>query len=221
VSILNQGGLGDCVAEAACQAIRMVDKRHAPASTPELCSRLWAYWHARAQNGWQKEDTGTYPRTVIKVLNALGRPPEHAWPHIVADLTAERPVFTRKPPPDVNTAAIDHRQANYVRIDETGEARVEAIRKSITAKKPVIFGTGVGFSFLSNTGSKRNIQPPINQGIAGGHAMVVTEYDAEGCEIVNSWGNGWRNGGFAHLAWSYMIWDWTADLWSIDLPAAA
>ncbi len=219
VEILDQDGVGSCVAEALCQAIRMVDKRNYPNTVPALTSRWWTYWHARNQNGWAKIDSGTYPRTAIKVLNLLGRPPESAWPHIVSDAASDHPTWAKKPPPDVNIAAIDKRKASYVRIDAAGTGRIEPIRQSISAKKPVIFGTAVGYSFLESRGQTTNIQPPKNEGIAGGHAMVGVAYDATGLWVANSWTANWRDRGFAHLSWSYLAWESTGDLWSIDLPA--
>ena len=48
----------------------------------------------------------------------------------------------------------------------------------------------------------------------GGHAMCVVGYDGDNFEIVNSWGTGWRNGGFAWLTSGRLA--TATDLWAVD-----
>jgi C1A family cysteine protease len=221
IEMLDQGPLGSCVTQAITQGIRVVDKRNAPTTTPALTSRFWAYYYSRAQDGLEKVDSGTELRTCIKVLNALGRPPESAWPQVLTDLNSASPTFTKKPPPNVNMLAHDKRLASYVRIDATGNARAEAVRQSISGKKPVAFGTDVGYSFLDSSGPSKNVPPPLTEQIAGGHAMLIIAYDQDGAWVCNSWGPDWRDTGFVHLSWAYILWAQTSDLWSLDLPLAA
>jgi hypothetical protein len=217
VEILNQGPLPSCVGQALPQAIRMVQKREEPAVEPPLTSRFWTWYYARLQHGDHEHRTGTSIRAAVKALNRLGRPPESAWPQVLSDLQDERPKYTRRPPPNVSMEAYDHRAIKYNRVYETGEARCREVKGCIAIGKPVVFGTDVGESFIHREGPTRNVPPPLSEPIAGGHAMVIAAYDAEGCWVVNSWGSGWRAGGLVHLSWDYILWGRTRDLWAMDL----
>lgn len=214
VDIPNQNPLGSCVANAVPQALRMV--QHAAGNPDaELCSRLFAYWHARNQHGDTGSDSGTYIRTCIKVLNALGRPPERAWPYKVDDLDEEEPTFTKKPPSIALMHAFDRKQAEYRRVWEDGSDRVLAVKRAIASGRPVVFGTDLGASFEDY--SDGLIQPPLDEPIIGGHAMCIVGYDGASVEVVNSWGEGWGNGGYCRLSWAYVMWQRTRDLWVISV----
>ncbi len=55
---------------------------------------------------------------------------------------------------------------------------------------------------------------------AGGHAFVLVGYDADGFWVLNSWGDGWGNGGIAH--WTYEDWAATVmDAWVLQLGVKA
>lgn len=209
-SVLRQGSIGSCVIHSCAQAIRMVEQRIAgDKPAPELLSRLWGYYNSRVQHGDESRDTGTYIRLTIKALNQLGRPPEHVWPYDVSK-------YTEKPPLDSYRYAHDFRKANYARIWESGETRKAETMTALAARKPVVFGTAVGQSFLS-VKSIDPIPPPVDEPIIGGHAMCAIGYDAEGVEIVNSWGTGWGEAGYGRISWEYFLWHRTLDIWVIDL----
>jgi C1A family cysteine protease len=208
VSILDQNPLGSCVANAVGQAIRV--RLFVKGETDaELTSRLFAYWHSRNQHGDTKNDSGTYIRTCIKVLNVLGRPPERIWPYVPAK-------FTEKPPPIVLSHAHDKRAAKYHRVDEVGTARVPILKAAVAAGMPFVFGTLVSVPFTNDKGPLV-VGPPLNETIAGGHAMCGVGYDDAGVEVPNSWGTTWRNGGFIKLTWDYLTWASTQDIWIIDI----
>jgi C1A family cysteine protease len=208
VSILDQNPLGSCVANAITQAIltRLIVQGERDA---ELTSRLFAYWHSRNQHGDVKEDSGTYLRTCIKVLNALGRPPERVWPYVPAR-------FAEKPPPLVLSHAHDKRVAKYHRVDEVGTARIPILKAAVAAGMPFVFGTLVSVPFTQNKGPLV-VGPPLNEVIAGGHAMVGIAYDEVGPDVANSWSKSWRDGGFIKLTWEYLTWSATQDIWIIDI----
>jgi len=217
VRTLDQDGLNSCVAESLTQAIRIRQKREAPDSTPPLTSRFWTWFYSRVQHGDQRQNSGTYIRLAVKALNELGRPSEEDWPQVLSDLEDDEPTYTRRPPPNLSMKAYDNRKVKYHRVYETGSARKAAVMACVAAGMPVVFGTDVSWSFTELSGPTRNIPPPLTESIAGGHAMVIVGYDAEGCWICNSWGAAWRAGGLAHLSWDYILWDATWDLWAIDL----
>jgi len=223
VTILNQGALGSCVANAIAQAVRVVQRRNGE-NDVEFLSRLFAYWHARNQHGATKVDSGTYIRLAIKCVNRLGRPPESVWPYVTHDRNepddedgTPRATYKRKPPPNVMIAANDKRKASYYRIAATGDARVDEIKRALAAGKPVVFGTQLGESFRRYDGSGV-LEAPTNETIIGGHAMVLDGYEGdEHATGANSHGTGWGDRGFFKISWSYLQWYRTSDLWAVDL----
>lgn len=48
-----------------------------------------------------------------------------------------------------------------------------------------------GRTYITETSSK----------LVGGHAVLCTGYDSDGCWIQNSWGQNWGSQGFARIAW--------------------
>lgn len=220
--ILDQNPLPSCVAQAVNGAIRAVQWHQDGGDPPELTSRFWTWYYARLQHGEHRSITGTYIRLAVKALNRLGRPPEHVWPHVLSDLDATRPTCLRKPPPVVSAHAHDKRLVGYHRILETGAERVAMIKRSVSQHHFVVFGTLVSQEF-ARPGAKARCypRPGPSATIAGGHAMYIVGYDADGAWIANSWGTGWGDGGFAHLSWDYLMWYETRDLQAITLREAA
>ena len=215
--ILRQGTLGSCVSQGVCGAVRARQWYEDGGSPPPLVSRFFVWWHARNQHGAAQLNSGTYIRFAIKVLNSLGRPPEHLWPHLLGDISSHRPTYTKKPNPQVLTYAQDTRVAEYHRVDELDADRVERIKQLTAARRFVVFGTDVATSFVPPSGPSYNIHPPLRESIAGGHAMYIVAYDAKGAWVVNSWGKNWRDGGMIHLSWEYLAWSKTRDLWAVSL----
>jgi C1A family cysteine protease len=211
VNVLNQSTIGSCVIHSCAQAVRMVERRIGGDmdANPELVSRLWGYYNSRVQHGDEDRDTGTYIRLTIKVMNRLGRPPESVWPYTPAR-------FKERPPLDTYRHAHDFRKANYSRIWQTGDERKREIMSALAEQKPIVFGTEIAKSFMS-VRSMAPVPAPLDEQMAGGHAMCAIGYDDSGVEIVNSWGKGWGDGGFARLSWEYILWHRTRDIWVIDL----
>jgi len=218
-AILDQDGLGSCVAQATCQAIRARQWfQTGGATAPELTSRFYVWWHCRNQTGDAARNAGTYIRTAFKLMNGTpGRPPERLWPQVLTDIDLPRPTYARKPPPSVLAAGFDKRKAEYNRVTEIGAARIPVIKQLIADHRFPVFGTMVDIPFTYADGPDYHIMPPTGIVFAGGHAMLGAAYDAEGVWVPNSWGKGWRRGGWAHLAWEYFAWDQTDDIWGVKL----
>lgn len=207
VPIPNQLGTLSCVGQAARQAFGVEEARENPGREP--VSALGMYFNARAEYGLEDIDSGTTCRASIKSAVKFGPLREKDWPFNPAHVN-------RRPSWRAYRNAHDGKgPQGYYRITETGDARLDAIRRAIAAEHPVLFGTNVTEGFTFNDGPSRIERPGSGEPIAGGHAMCVVGYDESAFRIANSWGTGWRDQGFAWLAESYMAWDATRDLWVI------
>ena len=201
-AVLDQGPTQSCVANAWAQALRIGDHIDGQRS-PALGSVLFLYYNARAWHDDEDTDAGTYLRTCAQGLVRFGRAPDRIWPFDVARVNT-------RPSWKAYRAAFDLRgPRGYYRIPNGDLA---SVRSAVAAGKPVVFGMSVDLAFLYDDG-------PLVIGDAegpsvGGHAMCVVGYEGDNFEIVNSWGTGWRDRGFARLTASRLA--TATDLWAVD-----
>lgn len=219
LSVLDQGALGSCVANATAQAIRIAHSVQG-VKDPVLPSRLWIYWMARATHFDQLHDEGTYGRAACSAIAKLGFCPEDAWPYSDSKDGFPAP-YQRMPSTDAFRASFDQRgDTAYHKIASEGAARVEMFKRAISARMPVIFGTDVSREFCQGAVGD-TVDPPIYLPRAGGHEMVAVGYEADRFRIVNSWGDGWGDGGFCWFSADYIAWADTRDPWifsSVPVP---
>jgi hypothetical protein len=82
--------------------------------------------------------------------------------------------------------------------------RIQAVKKSIAEKKPVVIGMFCPKSFHTAKGVWNPTESP--DGSYSGHAMVVVGYDdtqyGGAFEILNSWGTSWGNGGYIWIPYT-------------------
>lgn len=226
VSILDQGRLGSCVANAGFQAIRISHVRQAANGSPviaaaimtqkppELGSRLWGYYFARAIHHMTAFDSGTHLRSFFQAINAIGFPPESAWPYS-DDKGGDRPTFTRQPKTNAFRLAADQRAPTvYRRIFSEGGARLEDVKLAIANGFAVCFGVDVTEDFADDLIDPTKPLGPPNGPIAGGHAMAAVGYDGDVFEIVNSWGDEWGDGGFFLASGEFL--EAARDLWTVE-----
>lgn len=215
IQIVDQRNLGSCVANAVGQIIRAEQLRcGAPAGYP-FPSRMWLYTLALAADGMQGQDVGTNICTAIDRAAQFGFCPEDRWPY-------EIPFFGDDPPLDAHRYASDQRTKkalSYHEITETGNARIEAMRKALTAGKPVAFGSPVTKAFCSESPSGTVMRPSPSEPIGGNHAQVAACYwvnPATGrleFKVANSWSEDWGEAGWSWWDWEYFTWRETCDLW--------
>lgn len=190
------------------------------APIPELASRLFAYYLARAYDHETSQDSGTYLRNVFMALVKFGFPPESFWPY--SDDSSPGAKFTIKPTESVFSQAFDQNKQNgtpaYYRIDTTGNERLLDIRRAIAAGHCVVFGTQVSEDFCSgNVDASKPLPPPIGKAIAGGHALTIGEYaNDDDYGIVNSWGDQVGKGGWFRFSGEYLAWDESNDFWIVS-----
>lgn len=212
LSVLDQGHLSSCVANAVCQAVRAAQYR--TSGVPgELGSRLFLYYLARAALHEESLDNGTYIRLAFEILNRFGIPPESAFTY-----TDQHGRYQDKPGISAFRLASDQRApTTYLRIDDDGAARVDAVRRALAAGYLVVFGTDVSQDFCDNRLGSAPLPPPVSSPIVGGHAMTAVGYDFRGAEpyveVVNSWGEAWGDVGYWRMSPEYLTWGPTNDLW--------
>lgn len=244
VKVIDQGALGSCTVNAVAQALRAAELREyielanaqgidpvltlieAQKSTPFM-SRLFGYFLARAWEGTTKEDAGTYIRLVFQSINKYGFPPESAWPYSDNTDSSEGPVlFDRMPNADAFRQAYDQRDSvenetdnliSYSRISVTGQARIDAIKLAVSQRYLVAFGTQVSEKFCSDMSANggKPIDPPIGMKLAGGHAMCIGGYNADGAKIINSWSEQFGQNGWCMFTWDYLAWNESNDFWIV------
>ncbi len=112
---------------------------------------------------------------------------------------------------------------DYMRLFDIGSAeniKIQSVKKSISEKKPVVFGMICPPSFMSAKGVWNATEQPDKS--FGGHAMCVVGYDdtkdGGAFEIQNSWGQQWGNSGYIWIKYAdFARFTWYAYEF-IDLP---
>ncbi len=218
-SLLNQGGLGSCTANAAAYAIR-ASMLVLGVLNPEFISRLFLYYLARATHGATLVDTGSFLRAIFEVANKFGFCPESVWAYDdrISDEAPGRPAkFARLPSQAAFRAAYDqHKPTEYRRIWESGYDRIDVIKRALAARQLVVFGTDVSRSFVNGVaGANGALPPPVGEPIAGGHAMCLARFRGDEFEGPNSWGTFGDMDGWFRFSADYLAWDRTRDLWIV------
>ena len=216
VTIINQGLLGSCTANAWMQIIHGAMVAAGLDPSTEFGSRLMAYYLARCEDGNQTVDSGTQICTVADACCRIGFCKESAWPYDPA-------WFASMPPPEAFREAFDQRgqiDINYHRLDGVveGDDLLDLIRRALTARYLVTWGTLVSKAFCSGELGFDPIKPPTDQPIAGGHAQVICGHNGRpdgqpSFRDVNSWGPEFGDGGFCDVAPEYVSWSASSDMW--------
>lgn len=227
VSVLNQGGLGACTANATMQAIRASHVLQCKAAgspgagPPPLGSRLWLYYLSRAKSGDTQHDAGTFLRFAFQALNEYGFCPEDVWPYADASDPTLGDRWRTPPSKAAMRAAFDQRAAafvdpnvggatsggagaegfSYYRIYETGDDRIEVVKRALAKRKLVVFGTDVSREFVNGDFGTQPVDPTIGT-LAGGHALCAVQHEDgltqvnDTIDVVNSWGEDWGEKGY-------------------------
>ncbi len=199
IEVLDQGDSSSCVAHAFAQALRIADIVKG-IKVPELSSREFLYYNARAYGGPPIIDEGTELRLCAQGLTKFGRPPESAWPFIMSYIN-ERPSW------EAYREAYDYKGPDaYLRVTGNDETK-----QAIAASKPVCGGVWLGQSVFEYTGGIYDPDP--NEPIVGGHALCIVGYDTDSFTIVNSWSPTYGEKGFMRVSPRFMA--TFTDLWCL------
>lgn len=211
VDVLDQGGIGSCVANAGMAGIRCVHRRDR-GGKPPLGARMPAYYLCRSYIGTTREDSGCHIRDFWRGANEFGFSLESKYPYVDAR-------FRDRPPPEWQRDAFDQRgkdpanMARYWRVFDPSE-----MRAALDANMPVVIGAMVSYEFTAHTGRKVFDVPNPAQ-IAGGHAMLVVAHDlpeigAGTFTAVGSWGEGAHDRGYHHFSEAYA--EEFIDCWAVE-----
>jgi C1A family cysteine protease len=218
VSILDQGGLGSCAANALVQAIRAGRiQRGTPLEKTTLASRLYLYYMARAMDGDTQTDEGTYFRSLLGAAQRVGYPAERFWPY---DDGPNR--FKVQPDVSAVRAAFDQIAGfTYHKLTSIGVQRSYDLRSLLAARYTILFGTKVSERFRDYGPSSAPLDPPGSGDVVlGGHGLLLTGYGRGYFEGVNSWGTDWGRKGWFQITDAY-IENWrSADFWILDNVAS-
>jgi hypothetical protein len=214
VSILDQGGLGSCAANALAQALRAgLIQRGTPPEKITLASRLYLYYMARATGNGTQFDSGTSFRSILDAARRVGYPAERLWTY---DDGPEQ--FKLQPGVDAIRAAFDQIQGfAYHRLTSTGAQRSYDLRSLLAARYTVLFGTMVSERFQDYDAGASPLNPPSSsEAILGGHGLLLAGYGRGYFDGVNSWGPDWGRKGWFQITDAY-IENWrSTDFWILD-----
>ncbi len=191
--VIEQLDVNSCVGFAFARAVRMSLAIQGGQIEPPVPAPMYFYFNARRQEhaGVDPEqappvqDVGCYPALAAKAAQTMGFIPWDAWPY--------HPTARNTPPtPDMIVSAYPQRELAIHRVEDTGTTRIDAVILALQMGHPVIFGAQVDEDFMGHVGDGI-ITSLSSSPIAGGHMMVVLEYDAarHAFKIDNWWSEFW------------------------------
>lgn len=213
----NQGNLGSCTAHAGVGMLEYYERRTTGKHIDG--SRLFLYKVTRELLGF-KGDDGAYLRDAMKAMVLFGIPPEKYWPYDIAR-------FNDEPGSFCYAFAQNYQAIKYYRLDPAGASptdRLAAIRKSLAAALPAMFGFSVYSSIPPPGDGKGEIPfPAAGDNLEGGHAVLAVGYDDhkmigrdKGALLIrNSWGATWGEHGYGWLPYAYVEHGLADDFWSM------
>jgi C1A family cysteine protease len=211
--VFDQGQLGSCTANAIGNAHRF-DQMKQQLAVQIVPARLFIYYNERASEGTINSDAGAAIRDGIKSVGLLGVCDEAVCPYLIAR-------FTRKPSARAYHEAIRHKAVIYQSVAQS----LDQMKGCLAAGYPFVFGFTVYDSFESQAVAQSGVvpMPGLHEKSLGGHAVLCVGYDdATGCFLVmNSWGEGWGQGGYFTIPYAYLTNPrLAADFWTLRVLAA-
>jgi C1A family cysteine protease len=192
-NIIDQGQIGDCVANAFYYTVMSQTKNAIN------LSRLYLYANCRCIDYTPlNKDDGTTIRTACTAVLNYGVCLEPLYPH--------NSNYTTLPPLNAYQNAKRFKTFNYLFINKD----LTSLKSALTNYNvPIIFGILVYSTFMSSAVSKTGIVPMPNtktDKIIGGHCVCMVGYDdsKQLFKCANSWGTSWGDKGYFYLPYSYV-----------------
>jgi C1A family cysteine protease len=211
IPIYNQFSAGSCVGNGSCEAFRY-EAKELTGNYDFEPSRLFVYWNARDIDGSTGEDAGTYIRSGFKAMNKTGLCREKLHPY---DDSLSSVI--KKPSPEAYSDGLKNVIVTYASVNQNENE----IKGTLVSGAVVVFGFTVYNSFFGSWSNSTGIMPlpKKNEGIAGGHCVIVTGFsDSKKCfKCQNSWGADWGLGGSFWMPYSFLLDPNQADdFWAIQ-----
>jgi C1A family cysteine protease len=201
----SQSSTSSCVGFAWAQGLELAYARRG-VMTGDL-SPLFVYWLARATHGATGRDDGTYLRAAAKAIRRFGCCRDAAHPFAVSRVNESPRWRAMRDGYDLRGLR------GYYRV---GGTDFRTIGAAIASGRPVVGGWAVDRTFQRFSGG--SIVGPIDpKDSIGKHAMVIVGYDAHSFTLLNSWGTGWGERGYARVSPAFIAQG--IDLWVIDSRA--
>lgn len=220
--IEDQKTIGSCTANAGVGLMEYYENR---AFGKHLdASRLFLYKVTRNLLHWNG-DTGAYLRKTMAAMALFGIPPEEYWPYDTAKYDVEPNSFCY-------SLAENYKAVTYYRLDPPDKGReavLKAVKDSLAANLPCMFGFTVYSSIFNANGDGKIPYPAAGEKVEGGHAVVTVGYDdnmkiknknngatTTGALLIrNSWGEGWGDKGYGWLPYQYILKGQAVDFWNL------
>jgi C1A family cysteine protease len=194
-NIMDQGDLGDCVANAFYYTIMSQTKNEVP------LSRLYLYANCRCLDYTPlDQDDGTTIRTACTEIVNYGICLESIYPYNIRQ-------YAKLPPLAVYQSAKKPTKFTYLFVKQDLTSIKSALNKY---NSPIVFGIMVYSSFMSKNVASNGIVPMPSvktESLLGGHCVVMVGYNdtTQTFTCANSWGPSWGNKGYFYLPYNYVI----------------
>jgi C1A family cysteine protease len=205
--VYDQGQLGSCTGNGVGACVEYGLK--AQGKHDFVPSRLFIYYNERVIENTVDQDAGAEIRDGIKVVANIGAPPEELWPYDISK-------FTDRPTDAVYAEAKKSIIKQYSRVP----VKLANIVNVLTHNIPVVFGCTLYDSFESDSVAQTGMvpMPKVDEGMVGGHCMVIVGSNDTHFIVRNSWGSGWGDGGYCYMPHGYLTDQGLADdFWAIFL----
>jgi len=189
---VDQGAASSCTGNAS--AVAICAEMTSGGDFPELPSRLFLYFHARAAIGEQGRDDGAMIHDIFEQAAKLGVPPEHAW--VYSDAFDK---VTSQPDWEAYREGADQRIVRGAyRITSLGEELLYDVKRAIASGSVVVWGTQLDQAFEDLQPGQ--VWPGVIGASVGGHCMLLYRYDGDIFWSRSSWGSDWCEGGSARVS---------------------
>lgn len=171
-------------------------------------SPMFIYYEIRKKEGNLDYDSGGTIRTGMKVLRAIGAPPERVWPYTSRNLLLE-------PCREAYKLANKNQILSYYRI-QIDSHKIKNMKIALSNGLVVVGGITL-FDGIYKPKKGLIEYPTHKESKLGDHALVFCGYSNETKTFIvkNSWGIEYGENGYIYLPFDYVD-DYATDLWVAD-----
>ncbi len=189
----DQGRQSSCVGWATGYALKSYQEKVEIGWSLNTADHLFspAFIYNQINRG---QDRGSFIHEALQLIVDKGAAPLSLMGYSQTD-------FTAPPSAQALEAALKFKGKEWRRVNDTSQ-----MKAALVNRKPVVVGIGVFQSLYQLTGDN----PVYNTktGAAdGGHAVTIVGYDDNryggAFKIINSWGQGWGDGGYFWIPYSF------------------